>query len=148
MEAIDQPGRAGPRHEERDAHAAREAREHLVHQAELMISYVLRGGVLLSALIILVGLVSFYLVYGSSGQRTAHDTSYPHSLAALGQGLAHTDPLSVVTLGLIVLLATPVVRVAVSIVAFGLERDWRYVAITTTVLVILVASFLLGKGGA
>ena len=148
MEATGQPGRAGPRHEERDARAAREAREHLVRQAELMISYVLRGGVLLSALIILVGLVSFYLVYGSSGQRTAQNTSFPRSLAALGQGLAHADPLSVVTLGLIVLLATPVVRVAVSIVAFGLERDWRYVAITTTVLIILVASFLLGKGGA
>jgi uncharacterized membrane protein len=72
----------------------------------------------------------------------------PHSLTAMAQGLAHADPLSVVTLGLVVLLATPVVRVAVSIVAFGLERDWRYVAITVTVLVILVASFLLGRGGA
>ena len=113
-----------------------------------MISYVLRGGVLLSALIILIGLVSFYLVYGSSSQRAAHDASYPHSLTALVQGLAHADPLSVVTLGLVVLLATPVVRVAVSIVAFALEHDWRYVAITTAVLVILIASFLLGKGGA
>ncbi len=148
MDVMSQPGLAGPRRDEETERAAREARDRLVRQAELMISYVLRGGVLLSALIILVGLVSFYLVYGSSGQRAAHDTSFPHSLSAVGYGLAHADPLSVVMLGLMVLLATPVVRVAVSIVAFALEHDWRYVAITTAVLVILVASFFLGKGGA
>jgi uncharacterized membrane protein len=63
-------------------------------------------------------------------------------------GGAHGDPLAVIALGLLVLIATPVLRVAVSIVTFALERDWVYVAITTLVLCILIASFLLGAGGA
>ncbi|MGZ3673334.1 MAG: DUF1634 domain-containing protein [Ktedonobacterales bacterium] len=46
------------------------------------------------------------------------------------------------------LLATPVLRVIVSIVAFLLEGDWLYAAITTVVLLILVVSFFLGRGGA
>ena len=45
-------------------------------------------------------------------------------------------------------LITPVLRVLVSILAFGIERDWRYVGITTLVFVILLVSLLLGKVGA
>ncbi|MGH2509954.1 MAG: DUF1634 domain-containing protein [Ktedonobacteraceae bacterium] len=51
-----------------------------------------------------------------------------------------------IALGLLLLLATPVIRVAASIVAFGLEHDRRYVIITTIVLAILCLSFLIGKG--
>ena len=51
-------------------------------------------------------------------------------------------------LGLMLLVATPVLRVAVSVIAFGLERDMRYVIITLIVLAILITSFLLGRGGA
>jgi uncharacterized membrane protein len=66
----------------------------------------------------------------------------------VGTGLTQGDPVALVALGLLVLLATPFLRVAVSIVAFALERDWRYVGITALVLAILLASFFLGKGGA
>lgn len=124
-------------------------RDPLVRRAELIISYVLRGGVLLSAAIILVGVV-LYLFFdpaaatsGPIGSRPA-----PSTLGDVGAGLARGDPLAVIALGLLVLLATPVLRVAVSIVTFALERDRRFVAITSLVLLILVASFLFGKGGA
>jgi uncharacterized membrane protein len=122
-------------------------RQRLVRQAELIISNVLRVGVLLSGAIIVVGVVAFYVRYGPAGG-PARGRTFPHTLGAVGQGLAHGDPQAIITLGLLVLLATPFVRVAVSIVAFGLEHDWRYVAITTAVLMILVVSFLLGRGGA
>ena len=123
-------------------------RERLLRQAELIISHVLRGGVLLSAAVILGGVTLFYLRYFALVGRPEHTAAFPHTLAAVGQGLAGGDPLAIIALGLLVLLATPVVRVAVSIVAFGLERDWRYVVITSIVLLILLTSFLLGKGGA
>jgi uncharacterized membrane protein len=42
--------------------------------------------------------------------------------------------------GLIVLMATPVARVVVSVVEYALERDWLFTALTTTVLVILLGS--------
>lgn len=119
----------------------------IVHRAELVISNVLRGGVLLSAIIITAGVILFYVRSAQSAHGLL-DRPYPHSLAAVFAGLTQGDPISIIALGLMLLLATPVVRVAVSIFAFALERDWRYVAITALVLAILIASFMLGKGGA
>lgn len=121
--------------------------ERLVRQAELVISHVLRGGVLLSAAITLLGVLLFYLRFGPTGGHEA-GAAFPHTLGGVMSGLAHGDALAIIMLGLLVLLATPVVRVAVSIIAFGLERDWRYVAITSVVLLILLLSFALGRGGA
>lgn len=122
-------------------------RDRLIRQAELIISNVLRGGVLLSATIIALGVILFYARAGASGH-TPPDRPFPSSLPAVGHGLAHGDPLAIIALGLLLLLATPVVRVAVSIVAFALEGDRRYVLITSLVLLILLASFVLGKAGA
>lgn len=119
----------------------------LIRQAELIISNVLRGGVLVSAAVTLLGVILFYLRSAGSAQGLI-DHPYPHTLGAVGNGLAKGDPLAIVTLGLLLLLATPVIRVAVSIVAFALEHDRRYVVITSLVLAILLVSFFLGKGGA
>jgi uncharacterized membrane protein len=54
--------------------------------------------------------------------------------------LASLEPAAIVQLGLLVLLATPVTRVAASVVAFALEGDRLYAAITTAVLLILLTS--------
>lgn len=51
----------------------------------------------------------------------------------------------VMMMGLLLLIATPVMRVAVSILAFAVQRDWRFVAITSVVLALLLLSFLLGN---
>jgi uncharacterized membrane protein len=119
----------------------------LSHRVEIIISQVLRGGVLLSAAIISIGVVLFYIHYFSVAGHAVDIGSFPHSLVSVAEGLVRGDPLAVIALGLLVLLATPVARVAVSIVAFGFERDWRYVVISTVVLLVLIISFLLGKGG-
>ncbi len=106
----------------------------LVRQAEVAISNVLRGGVLLSAAIIVLGLI-LHLARGGPA-------AFPHSLPAVAQSVLHGDPLGIIVLGLLVLLLTPVLRVAVSIFAFAAEGDRRYVAITTLVLVILLISII------
>jgi uncharacterized membrane protein len=129
------------------AQRAQTNRDALLQQSELIISNVLRGGVLLSAAVILLGTILFYIRWVGSSHST-NAASFPHSLVAVGQGLAHGDPLAIIALGLLMLLATPVLRVAVSVITFGLERDWLYTAITLLVLAILVLSFLFGKGGA
>ena len=49
--------------------------------------------------------------------------------------------------GLILLIATPVARVAVSVLVFVVERDGAFVLITLFVLILLLLSFLLGKAG-
>jgi uncharacterized membrane protein len=122
-------------------------RESLVRRAELIISGVLRGGVVLSAAVILLGVVLYYLRNPRANPAIAQPEAFPHSLAAVLAGLAHADGLAIIVLGLLILLATPVIRVAVSIVAFALEGDRLYVAITALVLLILVVSFIAGRGG-
>ncbi len=123
------------------------ASDQQLRQAELIISYVLRGGVLLSAGIILLGSILFYARYLANPQ-DIDAQRYPHSLTDVALGIAHGEPLAVIAVGLLILLATPTLRVIVSIVTFALERDWLYTGITVLVLLILLASFLLGGGGA
>jgi uncharacterized membrane protein len=127
---------------------ADDERDPLLRQAELIISNVLRGGVVLSAATIVIGVLIFYARYFAAGEHGINVSNFPHTLADVAHGLTHGDPLAIIVFGLLLLLATPVVRVAVSIVAFALERDWRFVAITALVFFILIVSFLLGRGGA
>ena len=47
-------------------------------------------------------------------------------------------------MGVLLLIATPVARVALSLVGFALERDWHYVLITAIVLAILLYSLIIG----
>lgn len=113
---------------------------------EKAVSIVLRTGVVLSASIICLGL-ALLLAKGAIANQARIDAAipYPRALGALFSGLLALDPGSVIMLGLLALIATPFTRVAVSIVAFALERDWRYVFVTAIVLAILVMGIVLGK---
>jgi uncharacterized membrane protein YfcA len=109
----------------------------LIRRTELIISGVLRGGVLLSVAVILAG-VCYYYVLRLLGR--APPATFPDTLAQVSAGLRAAEPMAIVTTGLLVLLATPVLRVTVSIVAFAIERDRTYVIITAIVLAILLFS--------
>ena len=109
----------------------------LVLKTELMISRVLRGGVLLSIAIVGLGIADFFSLQLAG---RLPDMVFPNSLGSLLTGLRLAQPLAIASLGLLVLMATPVLRVAISIPAFALERDWTYVRITTLVLAILLFS--------
>jgi uncharacterized membrane protein len=50
------------------------------------------------------------------------------------------DPAAIIQLGLLILIATPVARVAFSVFAFAQERDWLYVVVTLIVLGLLLYS--------
>ena len=108
------------------------------------IGWILQGGVLISSAVICVGVALWLL--GSGHQSSQQLLVFPHTVGEVWSGLLTLHPQAVITLGLLLLLATPVVRVFASIFAFALEHDRRYVAITTLVLTILLVSFLLGKG--
>lgn len=60
--------------------------------------------------------------------------------------MAELRPSGFLAAGLLVLIATPILRVAGSIFAFLHERDFLYAGITAFVLLIVLASLLLGKG--
>jgi uncharacterized membrane protein YfcA/uncharacterized membrane protein len=107
------------------------------------IGWILQGGVLLSAALILLGL--FLLPTRPGGLSITRMLNFPQTLNAVGTGLQIWRPQALIALGLLVLIATPVVRVAVSVLGFVLERDRKYVVITLVVLAILLFSiFFLG----
>jgi uncharacterized membrane protein len=118
-----------------------------IHGTELLISAVLRGGVFLSGGVTLLGVLIFFIQQRGQPLGDVTDLKYPHTLSDVFAGVGHGSGMAIILLGLLLLIATPVTRIAVSIVAFANERDWRYVAITSVVLLILLISFLLGKAG-
>jgi uncharacterized membrane protein len=73
----------------------------------------------------------------------------PTTIPNLGEVFARVitlRPSGFLSLGLLVLIATPVLRVVGSFAAFVYERDWRYAGITFLVLLVVIMSILLGKG--
>jgi uncharacterized membrane protein len=107
----------------------------------------LRAGVLLAAAIVVLGAGIFLVRHGSELPHYRVFRGEPSDLRTVSGILA--DALSfrgrnIIQLGLLLLVATPVVRVAFSVVAFALQRDRLYVAVTLIVLAVLV--FSLGGG--
>lgn len=105
---------------------------------ELLLGKLLRLGVILAAMLTLTGASILLVENGSRPGRQLIASSGEFSRGALFQGIAHGDGNAIIMLGLMVLFATPVLRVAGMIVGFLRERDWLYTAISSTVLAILV----------
>jgi uncharacterized membrane protein len=102
-------------------------------------------GVGVSAALIGAGFVAALAVgwQGSLIGATTTAAAATTNFGGLAGRLAILEPLGIAQLGLLTLLATPVVRVAASVVAFASEGDRLYAAITLVVLAILLASILL-----
>lgn len=130
-----------------------------VERGEVLLSQVLRAGVLLSAAIIILGVgllfmkqsQSSYFSQGLQGllafPASAASAPIDTSISDVLNGLHSADPDAVISLGLLVLIATPIVRVAASVALFFLQRDYLYVAITTFVLIVLLLALRIGTAG-
>ena len=122
-----------------------------VGRVEIVISTLLRAGVISSLAIILIGLLLTYLQHPSyTSHRSelpkliAYGTDFPHSINGVFAGVIRLRGQALMALGLLILIATPVMRVAISIMAFAIQRDYTFVAITCIVLALLGFSFLMG----
>ncbi|HLI62716.1 MAG TPA: DUF1634 domain-containing protein [Terriglobales bacterium] len=110
---------------------------------EVIIGTLLRTGVLLAALVVLAG-AGLYLA--QQGHQTVNYSTFhgePEGLkrpADIVHGAFELNARAIIQLGLLLLIATPVARVAFSAVAFAIERDYMYVFITLIVLVVLLYS--------
>jgi uncharacterized membrane protein len=114
---------------------------------ERTVSIVLRTGVVMSAIIVLSGGV-YYLArhgYENADHSTFHgEPSVDRIVGQIVAGAFALRGRSIIQLGLLLLIATPIARVAFSLVAFTLERDRTYVVITAIVLTILLYSLISG----
>jgi uncharacterized membrane protein len=118
---------------------------------EMAIGRLLRGGVILSLTLVVFGtIVSFvhhpeYLRDPATLDRlTTPGAASPQTVGEVLAGVRAWRGESFVALGLLVLMATPVLRVALSLGGFLYEGDRAYAAITGTVLMLLILSFALG----
>ena len=110
---------------------------------EELIANLLRTGVLLSATVVFVGAVIYLVRYGFSPADYRVFRGEPTELKSV-QGIVgyalHLHGRGLIQLGLLLLIATPVARVAVSVFGFARERDRMYVGFTLAVLVVLLYS--------
>jgi uncharacterized membrane protein len=106
-----------------------------------LVSGILIVGVSVSAALMLLGFATSFLV-GWEGSLTGavQGTSGITDFDTMRESVLALRPVGIAQLGLLVLIATPVVRVAASVVAFVLEGDRLYAGITFAVLVILLLS--------
>jgi uncharacterized membrane protein len=56
------------------------------------------------------------------------------------KGVVHLNSLSIIQLGILLLIATPVSRVIFSVIGFFFEKDYLYVIISLIVLAIIAYS--------
>ncbi|HEY7728659.1 MAG TPA: DUF1634 domain-containing protein [Candidatus Eisenbacteria bacterium] len=123
------------------------------HALERGITGVLRAGVSASLILVAAGtVISFvhhpeYLRSLVALERLTRPGIAPRSFAEVVSGLAAGRGQAIVALGLLLLLATPVIRVAFSLALFLRDRERTFVALTLTVLALLLLSLALGRAG-
>jgi uncharacterized membrane protein len=117
-------------------------------QLETLVGQLLRFGVTLAALLVSVGLVRY--LFGQGGDSASYHVfqGEPSEFRSVGGILTSAFGWSrrgLIQLGILVLIATPVARVLLSLAVFTKQRDRVYVLITSIVLAVLAFSLLSGK---
>jgi len=117
-------------------------------KVEDIIGNLLRAGVVFSATVVLLGAIIYLLRHGSSPASYRVFQGEPSELRQ-PRGIIHGafafSSRGIIQLGLLFLIATPVLRVAFSVFAFALEKDRMYVVFTLIVLSVLLYS-VIGSG--
>lgn len=112
---------------------------------ELLVGNLLRAGVLLAAAVAALGGVLYLWRHGMAVVDYGAFRGEPQALRSVSgtvAGVLKGDARAVMQLGLLLLIATPIARVALSLVGFAKEGDRRYVAITALVLAVLLFSLV------
>lgn len=113
---------------------------------EVLVGKLLRAGVLLSAAVVFLGALVYLARHGMAPMDFGVFRGEPvefRTIRGIVSSAGHLRGRGIIQLGLLLLIATPVARVALSIFGFAEERDRLYVAVTSIVFVILLYSLLL-----
>jgi uncharacterized membrane protein len=112
---------------------------------EIIIGQLLRAGVLLAAVTVLAGGLLYLVSHHADrvNYRTfVADAQDMRTYPGILQSAAHGQSAAIIQIGLLLLILTPVARVAIALAGFFLERDRLYVVVSLIVLVILVCSLM------
>jgi uncharacterized membrane protein len=112
-------------------------------QLQSMIGIVLRTGVIAAAIVVAASGTLYLLQHHADAPRFARFTTESADLRTINGILGSAAQLhseAMIQLGLLLLIATPVVRVALAAVGFYFERDYLYVVVSLIVLTVLLFS--------
>ena len=111
-------------------------------KAQAAVAAVLRYGSLASTLVMALGLVMILI----RGLAAYPPLESPAPIKVVVARSLRFDGPGISELGLILLLLTPIVRIAVAAATFALERDCKYMLISLGVLVVVVLSIVYAMG--
>ncbi len=116
-------------------------------EMEGIVGSLLRVGVMLAAVVVFVGGVFYLIRHGSSvpDYRVFHgEPSDLRGISGIVTDVLALRSRGIIQLGLLLLVATPVARVAFSAFAFAQQRDRTYVMVTLSVFAVLLYSLVGG----
>lgn len=115
---------------------------------QLLLGRVLRAGTIISVSIVFIGGIIYI---SRHGQTIADYTVFrpipdfvKHAGSLVGGAFALKGQ-AIVQLGIILLIATPILRVIFSTIGFVLEKDYMYTGISLLVLLIIFISMMSGQ---
>jgi uncharacterized membrane protein len=110
---------------------------------EIAISQMLRAGVSLAAIVVFVG----GCLYRWQAHGVTPDYRHFHGIASPADRIPpllvarHLDSRSIIRLGILLLVATPIIRVAYCVYGFAAQKDKIYIVVSSIVLTVLLYSF-------
>jgi uncharacterized membrane protein len=109
------------------------------HSVERWTSRVLRLGVWVSA-----SLMIFGLLFAAISPAPVDPLSTNPSLDMVAEHLfsSRFDPVILMFAGLLMLIFTPILRVITAVYGFAMERDWRFVVVSSVVFILLAGEIM------
>ena len=112
---------------------------------EGQLASLLRAGVVLAATVVFIGGTIYLAKYHAEvpNYRAFHgEPAQYRTLSGIWREAIEMRARGFIQFGLLLLIATPIARVVLSVVEFARERDWTYVGVTLFVLAVLIYSLM------
>lgn len=111
---------------------------------ENVIGYLLRYGVITASLVVLAGGIVYLFRHGHQLPEYKQFRGEPDKMRdprLMWQAVMRGEGRPLIQLGLLVLIATPIARIAFSIFGYLLEKDYLYTVLTVIVLLVILWNF-------
>lgn len=115
-----------------------------------LIGNVLRWGVIISMSVVFCGGIIYIYRHGqetASYHKFVGEPAFLKNISGILEGVRAIKGRAIIQTGILLLIATPIARVLLSIFSFLREKDYLYAVITLIVLGIITGSMLSGIGG-
>lgn len=123
-------------------------KQHLTAEVNVYagVYHVLLAGMFISSSLFAAGVIRALLLHANFPLTPEWAREHARFMMVI-HGLGKLDPTALMVMATVILILTPVVRVIVSVYAFWVDHDRRYVLVTSIVLGIMVLTFVLSRLG-